>query len=72
MLGSKGGVALAEKFSYSTPPIITLLIERDASACCHPALFSPFVRTLTDIFRCLTKCFVGRFGNPKFIRFFSE
>ena len=69
---SEGAVALAEKFSQATAPKIMLFGVRDASDRCHPAFSAPFVRTLTDILRCLTKCSIRWFDQAKIIRFFSE
>lgn len=68
----QGAVALAEKFSQATAPKIMLFGVRDASDRCHPAFSAPFVRTLTDILRCLTKCSIRWFDQAKIIRFFSE
>ena len=70
--GSERAVALAEKFSQATAPKIMLFGVRDASDRCHPAFSEPFVRTLTDILRCLTKCSIRWFDQAKIIRFFSE
>ena len=70
--GCVGAVALAEKFSQATAPKIMLFGVRDASDRCHPAFSAPFVRTLTDILRCLTKCSIRWFDQAKIIRFFSE
>ena len=67
-----GAVALAEKFSQATAPKSMLFGVRDASDRCHPAFSAPFVRTLTDILRCLTKCSIRWFDQAKIIRFFSE
>ena len=63
--GSERAVALAEKFSQATAPKIMLFGVRDASDRCHPAFSAPFVRTLTDILRCLTKCSIRWFDQAK-------
>ena len=68
----KRGCCISWKVSQATAPKIMLFGVRDASDRCHPAFSAPFVRTLTDILRCLTKCSIRWFDQAKIIRFFSE